>query len=335
MTSFYLFAPAKTAIENNSLNISTGNYYAVLVQTLPDVNTTTVGGLNFCSGAGYTAVPLSGLVYIPNSKWTFDDFRFSKAQFSTPVLGVVICKRLGALPAITDIPIVFSSLINSFNYPHILKPGNFAVDIDIPTSGLIQFETFTGYSSGTWNNALPYSGDIFSLIGTNNNTVPYSNPCTLVAANNKVRTTVLNASGTLVNTENGTDRNSATNLGIPTNKLVIIDFWGMGGVARKLIKPGKFYFQDSASGIPLFDWKLYGSNDPNLYNDLSNPTYYTELANIYNSNYNNLANGGYFFNVTNPNYWRFLIFQTKDFYAPINEIALYESTVISNTINFA
>jgi hypothetical protein len=334
MTSFYLFAPAKSAIENNSLNISIGNYYAVLVQTLPDVNTTTVGGLNFCSGVGYTAVPLSGLVYIPNSKWTFDDFRFSKAQFSTPVLGVVICKRLGTLPAITDIPIVFSSLINNFNYPYILKPGKFSVDVDIPTDGLIQFEIFTGYSSGTWNGSLPYTADIFSSIGTQNNTVTYANPCIFNPVNNKVRSVLVHNNGAVVDIATATDKGSSS-IGFDSNYTsLIFDFWGMNATAKKLVRPGKFQVLSlggssaSGSGIPLF-----GSNDPAVYANPNNPTYWTALAT--GSNYSNLSGGSDYIQVTDPTYWRFLKYVNSYAGLPFTEFALYESNVISASVNFS
>jgi hypothetical protein len=342
MTSFYLFAPAKSAIENNSLNLSTGNYYAVLVQTLPDVNTTTVAGLSLCAGAGYTAVPLSGLVYNPNSKWTFDDFRFSKAQFTTPVMGVVICKRLGTIPVPTDILIVFSSLINSLNYPYILKPGNFAVDVDIPPSGLIQFETFTGYSSGVWNGVQPLNNGIFNLIGTKNNTVAYSNPTDINPVNNQVRVCKIETNGILTNIDSVADKsNNAVGIfpsgvaNFPQYSL-LFDFWGINGASKKYIKVGDIGFNTFQNSLLISTF--FCSNDPSVYNNPLSTALWTQVG---VGNFS-IFTGSSGLVLTRPtiDYFRFLRFNfivNNNFNSlfGISNIDFYDSTILSNTLNFS
>jgi hypothetical protein len=134
-----LFLAATAAINSGSLNLATGNYYAHLVSTLPSLSVSSIGQLNLCAGDDYVPAILTGLVYVPGTKWTFDDFRFAVTKFSTPVVAVVICKRIGVSVSTLDFPIAFSELSDTSDRIYQLAAATFSLDVDFPPSGAIEF----------------------------------------------------------------------------------------------------------------------------------------------------------------------------------------------------
>jgi hypothetical protein len=317
--SFFIFTPAKTALENSTLDLSTGTYYAHLVSVLPAVNSSLVSGLTIAAATtGYAPKIMTGLVYTP-TKWSFDDFRFPRITFTSIINGVVICKMLGSVPAATDLPIAYAALRNSQGFAYELPPGTHAVDVDFPVNGVIEIETTYGYSSGIWSGTTPPVGDIISLMGTANNTVAFANP-----ANNKVK--IVQGHPNLLNL--------GVVAGVPvmsSSSQVILDFWGNSG-AKHSIRVGKILYVISGANSG-FNAPIHASNDPIVLTNLSSLTGWTQITagNV------SAGNASTAFSINNSDYWRFLRIPQPQFpsASPSGQfyVAFFESTLLSNSQN--
>jgi hypothetical protein len=176
MTNF-VFNAANAAI-GSTLDLSTGVYYSHLVTAIPPITATTVAQLTMISNApSYAPVILTGLSYTA-TKWTFSDFSFPKLVFATAPIGHVVCKRLGASPAMTDPVICYSDFVNSVDQIIIPGVGAYSQVVRFGVNGAISFTNRFEYSSGAYisgaNAGFPYG--LIYLLGSNNNTQAFSNP---------------------------------------------------------------------------------------------------------------------------------------------------------------
>uniref|UniRef100_UPI00286C1D5A hypothetical protein n=1 Tax=Chamaesiphon sp. VAR_48_metabat_135_sub TaxID=2964699 RepID=UPI00286C1D5A len=174
--SNFIFNWANAALANATLNLSTGDYYAHLVTTVPALGHSTVANLVLPAVSGYTSTPLTGLNY-NTTRWTFNSFDFPKYAFVSAPTGVVICKRNGASPANTDGIICYSDFNNSIGQTINLAIGAYVVNLQFTANGAINFSYRNRYQSGAFNSAnTPIDNGIFYLLGTNNNTTAWNNP---------------------------------------------------------------------------------------------------------------------------------------------------------------
>lgn len=165
----------------NSLNIgnlNTGSYYAVVVNNPPlPSNTTRADIASSIVGSSVTLTNRS----LTSTKWTFDGFQFPTTTYGTSIYGVVILFSINGTPGTpnaNDVPIVYSSFVNSINQDLIIPPGTYIIPVDFGVDGTIKFIPMYQYSTGAYvdpGSAGFYNG-LFYLIGTKNNTVAFSDP---------------------------------------------------------------------------------------------------------------------------------------------------------------
>lgn len=129
--SKFFFAIAEYEIYRRILTLGSGTFYLHILAAVPSVDAETVQELTL-------AVPqpkiLTGLLYEPNQIWTFADPIFANpTNFSVPVVGVVVCKMVGSVSAITDRLICFSSIA--------IPAGDYDFQYKFPATGLMEFGT--------------------------------------------------------------------------------------------------------------------------------------------------------------------------------------------------
>jgi hypothetical protein len=176
--SNFIFNAAAAALTAATLDLSTGNYYAHLVTTTPQLTDSTVANLVLPTISGYVPTVLTGL-NDNGQRWTFDNFTFPRYVFAaTPPVGVVICKRSGASPAASDQVICYSDFLNSIGQVILSPVGAYLISLSFGASGAIDRTYRYQYSSGAYvagaNAGFP-PGLIY-LLGTDNNTIGFSNP---------------------------------------------------------------------------------------------------------------------------------------------------------------
>lgn len=172
----FIFNSASAAIAAATLDLSTGNYYAHLVTTVPALGHSTVADLVLPTTSSYASTPLTGLSY-NSTRWTFNSFSFPKYSFVSAPTGVVICRRSGANPTTTDAIVCYSDFNNSIGQVINLQVGVYVVNLQFGSNGAINFAYRYQYNSGAFNAVESESPKgLFFLIGSRNNTVTFSSP---------------------------------------------------------------------------------------------------------------------------------------------------------------
>jgi len=129
--SKFFFAIAEREIYRKLLTLDSGTFYLHMLAAVPSDDAEAVQQLTL---ANPTPTILTGLLYTPNQIWDFADPVFANpTNFSVPVVGVVVCKMLGSVPAMTDRLVCFSSVA--------IPAGNFSLPYEFPATGLMGFGT--------------------------------------------------------------------------------------------------------------------------------------------------------------------------------------------------
>jgi hypothetical protein len=314
--SNFIFNAAAAALVAATLDLSTGNYYAHLVTAAPALTDSTVANLVLSTASGYAPTALTGLS--DNSqRWTFDSFTFPRYIFAvTPPVGVVICKRAGASPVSSDQIICYSDFLNSIGQVIATPVGAYAMVLTFGTSGAINKLYRYQYNSGAYvagaNGGIPFG--LIYLLGTANNTTTFTNPSPLKLPS-------LGIGGTaqaLI-----TDRNSG---GTANSTDTAWDF------GNKAVRVGDFgYLHQSAVSTPV---TIYGSNNlPGGLTaaDITNNANWTQIATV--SAVVNTTAGWHLATSSSSTYWRYLRFSSGSSTIGLNEIELYNSSIISPTQN--
>jgi hypothetical protein len=303
----FIFNSAEAGLAANTLDLSTGDYYAHLVTSTPILSDTTVANLTLPTSVGYEPTNLTGLSYTA-SRWTFADFTFPKYLFASAPTGVVICKRVGASPASSDPVICYSDFNNAVGQVITLTVGTYFINLSFGVNGAINFSYRYQYISGAYDatgGGVPPG--MIHLIGTKNNTVSYVNP---------------------FNSANATVGGGATDKSLPLSG---------GGQTHKafdfgvnLIRPVTFGINILSSSTP--NVTLSASNNIGVFNqtNVDNNTFWTNLGVLTAITQNQWV----FFNVTNTTYWRYFRFSQTAAIMYFGEIELYNSYALSPTENF-
>jgi hypothetical protein len=309
----FIFNWATAALAAATLDLSTGNYYAHLVTTVPALGHATVADLVLPTTSSYASTPLTGLSY-NSTRWTFDSFSFPKYSFVSAPTGVVICKRNGATPATTDGIVCYSDFNNSIGQVISLQVGIYLVNLQFGTQGAINFSFRYQYSSTTFASTEPIPKGLIYLIGTKNNTQTFVNPLTSATTN----------------TNNGVATPDYTDRGLGTVPIFLSRYAFDFGNIR--IKPGVFglYHRDAVSKTI----ELSASNNLLAFNiaNIDNNSLWTILG----SSTNPVA-GWNFITNSNNSYWQYFKLRSSDSSVSLTlqEIEFYNSVALSPTANFA
>lgn len=312
----FIFNWAETALQNSTLDLSAGNYYAHVVTTAPDATNTTVADLALPTVSGYAPANLTGLS-LNLARWTFADFTFPKYVFVTAPIGVVFCKRSGASPAAADQIICYLDFANSIGQTIALIPGSYGINISLGANGAIKFENFYQYSSGVFVDSEPVPKGLIYLIGSNNNTVAFTNPV-------PSKITILHSVNGLTQPSIYDRTNRTIEAGaVESNVMLALDLGNLK------IRVGKFRYRVIAATGSFGSERLYGSNVvPDFPTNGLNTSFYTLLSDL-----DVLPSNGWMeITCSSQTPYRYLLFQKGNGFA-IPEIEFYESTVYSPTLN--
>ena len=303
MANTYTFPPFNTA------NLATGTFYAHLVTVIPNITNTLVSDLVLTTAVGYQPVLLAG-VTITASKWSADNITFPIYTFSSAVVGVVICKQSGGVPAATDLILAYSDLSNSLSQSVNSGTGSVNLFVDINTTGIVTYTNNYIYSSG--DNSLDESvpKGLIYMLGSNNNTGSYVNPITSAKI---ISSTEAGSSSS------GFDRSLVSPSTLRQN--YGFDF------TRFTVSVGKLaVYAMSTSGTVI----LWGTNSPSAWNTAySSNTGWTALTTptpLVGNAFTTLAS-------TNTNYWKYLRLSSNTSDISLQEIEFYNSFILSPTAN--
>jgi hypothetical protein len=297
-----------------TLDLSTGNYYAHLVTTVPLLTHSTAADLVLPTTSGYASAALTGLSY-NSTRWTFDSFSFPKYNFVTAPTGVAICKRAGTTPASTDRFICYSDFNNSIGQSINVQVGIYVVNLQFGTNGAINFSYKYQYASGIYANTETIPKGLIYLIGSRNNTITFADPEPAKIAKLPTGTSV-------------TNRNSADG---PVNT----GFTFALDLNTFVIRPGtigiyNFYPTTGIININIWDSNNLSNNFPSNY---ANTSLYTQLGNF------SITTGWNYvmktFDVNSTIFWRYFLFQITSLSSSlvINEVEFYNSSIIAPTLN--
>jgi hypothetical protein len=309
--SNFIFNAAAAALTAATLDLSTGNYYAHLVTTTPQLTDSTVANLVLPTISGYVPTVLTGL-NDNGQRWTFDNFTFPRYVFAaTPPVGVVICKRLGASPAASDQVICYSDFLNSIGQVILTPVGAYLIGLSFGANGAISRALRYQYSSGSYavGNTVPHG--LFYLLGTENNTRGFSNP-----APSKV----------LVKTNYGDGDAVIDGTLFGTNYVAPDYAFDFGSKTAKVGTLGYFCNTGSLGAV-----NIYGSNILPSWTvtEIINNLNWTLLA--ANSSPTIDTNNWGFTTSSNSSYWRYLKFSFQA--GGVGELELYNSSILSPTQN--
>jgi hypothetical protein len=296
----YIFNWALTALTANTLDLSTGDYYAHLVTSIPAISSTVVSSLTIPTSSGYTSTPLTGLSY-NSTRWTFNTFSFPKYSFASIPTGVVICKRLSAVPSINDQVICYSDFNNSIGQAINLQVGGYVVNLQFGSNGAINFSYRYQYSSGAYINTETIPKGLIYLIGSKNNTVTFADPTPskMVATGNSISITNRSTAG-------GTSGTSRT---------ILMDF---GSLVIKPTTIGIF-----SSGAATWTVATSVSSDNISYTPIGSESV------VFNFNFKLVT-------VSTSSYWKYLRITgngTGGSLCDFVEIEFYNSSILSPTLN--
>lgn len=307
--STFIFSPY------NTINLSTGTFYAHLVTAVPLTTNTVVSDLVLCSVAGYVPVVLTG-VSLTATKWTANSITFPIYNFTTAILGVVICKQIGGTPSGTDPVLAYSDLSNSLNQSINSGLGNTNILVEVTTNGFVSYTDNYIYASGLNPADIPIPYGSIYMLGTGNNTI---------TSNNVITYTNPITSGKIVSTtetgfnSNGFDRSLIS----PSNakQYYVFDF------TKFTVKVGDFnvYSMSSTTNVTLWG----SNNSAALSTAFTSNTNWTSLA----SSAGLVANTWNVLTTTNSTYWRYLRLASNASDIALQEIEMYNSFILSPTLN--
>jgi hypothetical protein len=301
--STFTFPPFNTA------NLSTGTFYAHLVTTIPNINNTLVSDLVLSVASGYTPVLLSG-VALTATKWSANNITFPIYNFTTPVVGVVICKQVGTTPANTDPILAYSDLANSLSQNVTSGNGNVNLFVDVATNGMVTYTDNYIYSSGSnaLDQSVPYG--LIYMLGTTNNTGSYINPLTSAKI---IASTEAGSSSAGFDRSLVSSTNLRQNYGFDFTKFTV----RVGGFA--------VYVMTTSTNVIL-----WGSNSPSAWNTAySSNTGWTALTTATPL----IANQWTTLTSTNDSYWKYLRLSSNNSDISLQEIEMYNSFILSPTAN--
>lgn len=165
----FLFSPSDT------VDLSTGTFYAHIVNVIPNESSTTVAALNISNAIGYTPYTLSELVYT-SKLWTFSDFTFPAYTYNTAPVGLVVCKQLGTNISNSDPILYYGDFLNILSQNISINTGKYTIFIKFPINGIIEFKQYYEYSSSAYVNTETIPKGLMYLLGTRNNTQSFLSP---------------------------------------------------------------------------------------------------------------------------------------------------------------
>jgi hypothetical protein len=301
--STFTFSPFNTA------NLATGTFYAHLVTTIPNISNTVVSDLVLCAVGGYVPVVLTG-VSLNSTRWTANNITFPIYNFTSPIIGVVICKQIGASPASTDPILAYSDLSNSLNQSITSGTGNVNILVEVTTNGFVSYTDNFIYASGSnpADQVVPF-GSIY-MLATSNNTLAYVNPITSAK---------IVSSHEAGSNSNGFDR-SLISPSTP-RQFYVFDF------TRFTVKVGDFNIFSMSTTTNV---TLWGSNSPSaLTTAFVSNTGWTSLA----SSTGLAASAWTTLTSSNGTYWKYLRLASNTADIALQEIELYNSFILSPTLN--
>lgn len=309
----FVFNSASAALQANTLDLSTGSYYAHIVTATPILSNSTVNNLVLPSTSGYAATVLTGLSYT-STRWTFANFAFPKYLFASAPVGVVICKRSGATPVTTDVVICYSAFFNSIGQPITLTTENYLINLQFGVSGAINFLYRYQYSSGAFATGEPTPKGSLFMMGSKNNTTSFVNPFTpsqisCVNANNA--TTVTTLTDRAVSPQAAFTR-AAFNFGSRSIRIGIFGFFTANtGDTVQVYGAGSNLTFDSVNVADNTKWTLLGS------------------MTVTTSGWN-------FITTTDQTYWQYAKIETTSLSITLQlrQIEFYSSNVLSPTVDF-
>ena len=139
----FVFTASRIGILNATIDLDSDTFYACLVTSTPASSTTARTGIAEASGGTYAPQLLTGRTLdsptTATVRWTFTNPIWNNltTATSTPVLGMVICKRNGGSFATSDPVVAFLEFNSSFT------PSGETFQVDIPTN--------TGVLTGTFS----------------------------------------------------------------------------------------------------------------------------------------------------------------------------------------
>lgn len=290
-------------------NLATGTFYAHLVTTVPATNNTLVSDLVLSTASGYVPVVLTG-VSLSATRWTANNITFPVYNFTTPVVGVVICKQVGGVPATTDPILAYSDLSNSLSQTISSGTGNVNILVEITSNGFVSYTDNYIYASGANPNDVPIPYGLVYMLGTSNNTLSYTNPIT--------------SAKIISNHEAGSNSN---------------------GFDRSLISPStlrQYYtFDFTRFTVKVVDFNIYSmSNTGNVSLYGSNSASAWNTAFISNTGWTSIATSTGLtasawttLTSSNTTYWKYLKLGSNAADIGLQEIELYNSFILSPTAN--
>jgi hypothetical protein len=321
MSSNFIFTAASSQIANNTLDLSTGTYYAHIVTASPPLTALTVADLTIPTAIGYQGVLLTNASYNP-SRWTFDPCDFPTYSYPTAPIGLVVCKRLGSSFAATDPVIVYSDFANSTSQVVSTGVGSYAIENVFSSLGAIEFQNRYKYVSGAFLNIEPVpKGSIFQM-GSNNNTATFANPTP-----SKFQTIITDANSNKNPSPVLSDRNTGTQFSVIGTMSIAYDF----GTIK--INPGVVgiynYYASSGTDTVV----IWGSNNlgGNFTANCNNTALYQQIGAGTISNWN--FSWG-LFNCNPIDYWQYILINISSNTHSLAEIEFYGSSVLSATANF-
>ena len=294
MTS-YLFPPS------NSEDLSTGNYYIHLVNSVPSPTYTTANQLNISDAIGYYPVSLTGLIYTPK-KWTFSSVSFPTYTFNTVPIGVVICKKLSNNPAPSDPILYYADITNVLAQPIILTTGKYAIKIVFPQKGIIIFSDYYQYYAGNYVNNDTIPKGLMYMLGSRNDTQAYLSPFNNAVIDNSVPSTA-NLFDRQLSPLNVTQEKYCFNFGSRRIRVGTIAFW--------------------CEGTQYNIWTAYGSN-----------TYVSGTIDV-DGDWTVLCSSTYgypgvnFMTSVNNTYWKHIKFVNSSRVGVLVEVEFYNSSMYS------
>ncbi len=312
----FIFNWATAALAAATLDLSTGNYYAHLVTTVPALGHSTVADLVLPTVSGYASTTLTGLSY-NSTRWTFGSFNFPKYSFVSAPTGVVICKRNGATPATTDGIVCYSDFNNSIGQGISLQVGAYVVNLQFGSNGAINFSYRYQYNSGAYINNESVPKGLVYLLGTNNNTASYINP-----QPSKIASRFSYSGGVGVSGASATNRNATDFSPTPVRRISFYFY-------DRQVRVGSFGYNSSINNSDQL--QLFGSNSLTAHTDIeigqtSLWTLLGSIPSISNSEFN-------FINSTNSTFWSYLKIEAAVDNIVFGDFEFYGSSIISPTVN--
>lgn len=224
---YTIFDTAVTEIRNSTINLAADTFYCRLLSATPPQNAAVVSDLTETTYPGYTPVLVSGNSYT-GGVWKFADISFpacTSGSFS--VIGMAICKRLGASPASTDRTVLYRQFVNNgVPYAITLTTGQAIRCVIDQVAGVHSINAWNRYTVGNYASDLDTFG-AFYMLGTSNGTTTFANPETAkILPLLESTSTIITANVTIANRSLASPNLAANAITVPTTKKLFLSFVG-------------------------------------------------------------------------------------------------------------